>query len=75
MVRDLLSSERAGRIRNAGAPDGAARLRWTLAEKASRAFSAAVGETGDERIVRVSVDAGEFDVLGWLRALDLYARL
>ena len=55
-------------------PDGAARLRWTLAEKASRAFSAA-GSSDGERIVRISVDAGGIDALGWLREQRLYPRL
>lgn len=74
MARDLLSSERIGRIRDAGAPDGAARLRWMLAEKASRALSTA-GRSDGERIVRVSVDAGGMDALGWLRGQRLYPRL
>jgi len=71
---DLLSSERVGRIRGAGAPDDAARVRWILAEKASRVLSTVSGHPDEERIVRLSVSAGPVDALGWLRGQRLYPR-
>jgi menaquinone-specific isochorismate synthase len=68
----LLSSERIGRI--GGAPDVSARVRWLLAEKVSRALSA-LPETLEERIVRISVDAGAVDTLAWLREQGSYPRV
>ena len=63
----MLSSERRGRIRGAGTPEAAARVRWLLAEKVSRALSAPPEYPGEERITRISVDAGPVDALAWLR--------
>ena len=63
----MLSSERRGRIRGAGTPDAAARVRWLLAEKVSRDLSAPTEYPEEERVTRVSVDAGPADALAWLR--------
>lgn len=63
----MLSSERRGRIRGAGVPDAAARVRWLLAEKVSRALSAPPEYPGEERVARISVDAGPANALAWLR--------
>ena len=63
----MLSSERRGRIRGAGTPDAAARVRWLLAEKVSRALSAPPEHPESERVTRISVDAGRADALAWLR--------
>jgi len=71
----LLSSEQRGRIRGAGTPDAAARVRWLLAEKVSRALSAPPGYPEEERIARISVDAGRADALAWLREQRAYPRL
>jgi menaquinone-specific isochorismate synthase len=73
--RDLLSSERVERIRGAGVPDAAARVRWVLAEKVSRALSDAAARSEEGRIVRLSVDAGPVDALGWLREQRSYPRM
>ncbi|HEV2094834.1 MAG TPA: isochorismate synthase [Rubrobacter sp.] len=62
-----MSSERRGRIRGAGTPDAAARVRWLLAEKVSRALSAPPEHPESERVTRISVDAGRADALAWLR--------
>jgi menaquinone-specific isochorismate synthase len=70
----LLSSERRGRIRGAGTPDAAARVRWLLAEKVSRALSAPPGYPEKERVARVSVDAGPVDALAWLREQGAHPR-
>ena len=67
----MLSSERRGRIR--GTPDVAARVRWLLAEKVSRALT--VENTGEDRVLRVSVNAGRVDPLAWLREQSSYPRL
>ena len=56
------------------APDVAARVRWLLAEKVSRALSAAPDHT-EARILRVSVEAGPADILSWLREQRAYPRL
>jgi menaquinone-specific isochorismate synthase len=71
----LLSSERRGRIRDAGTPDAAARVRWLLAEKVSRALCAAPEYPEEERATRISVDAGPADALAWLREQRAYPRL
>lgn len=71
----MLSSERVGRIRGAGAPDAAARVRWVLAEKVSRVLSDVASFSDGERIVRLSVDAGPVDALGWLREQRTYPRM
>jgi len=63
----LLSSERRRRIRGAGTPDASARVRWLLAEKVSRALSVPPEYPEEERVARVSVDAGPADALAWLR--------
>ena len=68
----MLSSERRGRIRHTGTPDAAARVRWLLAEKVSRALAAPYPE--EERLTRVSVDAGPADALAWLREQRSYPR-
>ena len=73
-MRNLLSSERRGRIRGAGKPDAAARVRWLLAEKVSRALSAPQGYPEEERLTRISVDAGPADALAWLREQRSYPR-
>ena len=70
----MLSSERVGRTRKAGAPDDAARVRWVLAEKVSRALSAASGRPDEGRILRLSVSVGPVDALGWLREQRQYPR-
>ena len=70
-----MSSERAGRIRGAGTPNDAARIRWVLAEKVSRVLSAAAGQTDQARIVRLSVSAGAVDALGWLRGQRAYPKV
>lgn len=71
----MLSSERRGRIRGAGTPDAAARVRWLLAEKVSRALSAPPEYPGEERVARISVDAGTVDALAWLREQRSHPRL
>ncbi len=71
----MLSSERAGRIRGAGAPDDAARARWVLAEKASRVLSSPAGYPDEGRVVRLSVAVGPVDALGWLREQRSYPRM
>ena len=71
----MLSSERVGRIRGSGAPDAAARVRWVLAEKVSRVLSDAAVHSDGERVVRLSVDAGPVDALGWLREQRSYPRM
>lgn len=70
----MLSSERRGRTRGAGTPDAAARVRWLLAEKVSRALSAPPAYPEEERITRVSVEIGPADALGWLRGQRAYPR-
>ena len=70
----MLSSERRGRIGGAGKPDAAARVRWLLAEKVSRALSAPPGYPEEERVARISVDAGPADALAWLREQRSYPR-
>lgn len=70
----MLSSERVGSIRGVETPDGAARARWVLAEKASRVLSAAAGHPVEERVARLSVSVGLVDALGWLRGQRLYPR-
>ena len=74
MVLNLLSGERVGSIRGTGAPDDAARARWALAEKVSRALSAASGRPDEERILRLPVSVGAVDALGWLREQRQYPR-
>ena len=71
----MLSSERRGRIRGAGAPEAAARVRWLLAEKVSRALSAVPEYLEEERVVRISVDAGRVDALAWLREQRSHPRV
>ena len=70
----MLSRERVGSIRGAGAPDDAARVRWVLAEKVSRALSAASGHPDGGRILRLSVSVGQVDALRWLREQRQYPR-
>ena len=70
----MLSSERRGRIRHTGTPDAAARVRWLLAEKVSRALAAPPVYPEEERLTRVSVDAGPADALAWLREQRSYPR-
>ena len=70
----MLSSERRRHIRGAGTPDAAARVRWLLAEKVSRALSTPPEYLEEERVTRVSVDAGRADVLAWLREQRAYPR-
>ena len=71
----MLSSERRGRIRSAGTPEVAARVRWLLAEKVSRALSVPPEYPQEERVARISVDAGPADALAWLREQRAYPRL
>jgi menaquinone-specific isochorismate synthase len=70
----LLSSERRGRIRHTGTPDAGARVRWLLAEKVSRALAVPPVYPEEERLTRVSVDAGPADALAWLREQRSYPR-
>lgn len=70
----MLSSERRRRIRGAGTPDAAARVRWLLAEKVSRALSTQPEYLEEERVTRVSVDAGRADTLAWLREQRTHPR-
>lgn len=69
----MLSSERIGRAR--GLPDVAARVRWLLAEKVSRALSVPPESGVGEWIVRVSVDVGAVDPLSWLRGQRSHPRI
>ncbi|MDQ3318438.1 MAG: isochorismate synthase, partial [Actinomycetota bacterium] len=69
-----MSSERRGLIRGAGTPDAAARVRWLLAEKVSRALSAPPEYPEGERVARISVDAGPADALAWLREQQSHPR-
>jgi menaquinone-specific isochorismate synthase len=50
------------------------RVRWLLAEKVSRALSAAPEYPEVERVTRISVDAGPADALAWLREQRAYPR-
>ena len=71
----MLSSERRRHIRSAGTPDAATRVRWLLAEKVSRALSTPPEYLEEERVTRVSVDAGRADALAWLREQRSHPRV
>ncbi|WP_166177832.1 isochorismate synthase [Rubrobacter tropicus] len=69
-----MSSERRGRIRGAGKPDASARVRWLLAEKVSRTLSASPEYSEEDRVTRISVNAGPADALAWLRGQRSHPR-
>jgi menaquinone-specific isochorismate synthase len=72
VAENLLSRERSGSMREAGAPDGA---RWLLADRVSRALSGTGLESvADERVVRLAVPAGPVDPFGWLSEQRIFPK-